>query len=128
MNISQKFAAIWLSTILTGCASQIMSGYLGEPVQMAMLDYGPPLNAFDLPDGTRAFQWVLTHTYVTPTTISQSGNVRATAGNANWISKTKISGGQPISTTCAYTMLARWDEDRTAWIFYDFRKPRFGCE
>ena len=52
------------------CASAIMQSYMGKPLQVVMLDYGPPANAFDMPDGSRAFQWVITSTYTTPMTVT----------------------------------------------------------
>ncbi len=116
------------SFLVAGCASQIMSGYIGQSLQEVMLDFGTPVNAFDMPDGSRAFQSVLTSSYVLPTTIAQSGNAQASGNNLNWMSNTRITGGQPVTNTCAYTMLARWVDASNAWIFYDFRKPRFGCE
>jgi hypothetical protein len=123
-----KLIGAFVTFLVAGCASQIMSGYIGQSLQEAMLDYGTPVNAFDMPDGSRAFQWVLTSSYVLPTTITQSGNAQASGNNLNWMSNTRITGGQPVTNTCAYTMLARWVDASNAWIFYDFRKPRFGCE
>lgn len=114
--------------VLAGCASGIMQGYVGKSLQEAMLDYGPPTNAFDMPDGSRAFQWVRHSTYVTPTQVAHTGVVTPGFGSVNWSSRTAISGGQPINSTCAYTMLARWDEGENTWVFYDFRPPRLACE
>ena len=51
-----------LSTLI-GCASEIMKGYVGRPVQDVMLDYGAPTNAFDMGDGRRAFQWIIHSSY-----------------------------------------------------------------
>ncbi|ABD27451.1 conserved hypothetical protein [Novosphingobium aromaticivorans DSM 12444] len=42
---------------LAGCASTAMKQYVGESVTEAVMRLGPPENAFDLPDGRRAFQW-----------------------------------------------------------------------
>ncbi len=114
---------------LGGCASGIMRGYMGKSLQEAMLDYGPPANAFDMPDGSRAFQWVMSSTYVTPTTVTQYGTARPGGfGSVDWSSRTSIQGGQAITGTCIYTMLARWDDAANTWVFYDFRPPRVMCE
>lgn len=106
------------------CASAIMRSYMGQPLQAAMLDYGPPVNAFDMPDGSRAFQWVMTSTYTTPTTITSTtmpiGNI--------WFTNTQITGGQAISGRCIYTMLARWADARNAWVLYDYKPPSLMCE
>ena len=63
--------------LLTGCASQIMQGYVGKDVREVMLDYGAPANAFDMGDGRRAFQWVIGSSYTTPVSAKTTGNVNA---------------------------------------------------
>lgn len=114
--------------LVGGCASSIMQGYVGKSLQEAMIDYGPPANAFDMPDGSRAFQWVMSSTYVTPTTITNSGTVTPGGNQALWSQRTQISGGQAITSACAYTMIARWDDAQNAWIFTEYRRPRMMCE
>ena len=101
-----------------------MQGYVGKPLQEVMLDYGPPVNAFDMPDGTRAFQWSMSSTYVTPTTVTST---TMPAGNI-WMTNTQISGGQPITSSCVYTMFARWNDEQGAWVFTDFRRPSALCQ
>lgn len=120
--------ALVAALLLGGCASSVMKGYIGQPLQTVMIDHGPPANAFDMPDGTRAFQWVKSKTYVMPTTVNQTGNAYAYGPTVNWQQRTQIVGGQPITSECAYTMFARWDESQQAWVFTSFRKPKFTCE
>ena len=110
--------------VTSGCASQIMQGYVGKTLQEAMLDSGTPANAFDMPDGSRAFQWIMNSTFVTPTTAMQTGTVTGVGNMALWSSQTQIVGGQAISSSCAYTMLAKWDVSRNAWILTDYREPK----
>ncbi len=114
--------------MLAGCASNVMKGYMGKPLQEAMIDYGSPTNAFDMPDGSRAFQWVMTSTYVTPTRIANSGAVYPNGYNATWGQQTTITGGQPVTNECAYTMFAKWDDLTSTWVFTGFRKPKVMCE
>jgi hypothetical protein len=114
--------------VLSACASTIMKNYIGQPLQMPMLDYGPPLNAFDMPDGSRAFQWVLSSTYTPPVTATNTGSAYAVANNVLWTQRTQITGGQPITSECAYTLFAGWDESRSAWIITGYRKPKLLCE
>lgn len=113
---------------LGGCASTIMKNYVGQPLQVAMIDHGPPVNAFDMPDGTRAFQWVKSRSYVMPVSSYQSGNASVIGNSVWWTQRTQISGGQPIHSECAYTMFAEWDEAQNAWIFTGFKKPKWDCE
>lgn len=124
------FRGLVLAFALTGCVSSTatMRSFVGQPLQMAMIKHGPPSNAFDMPDGTRAFQWVIGRTYTPPITATQSGNAYAIGNSVNWYQRTQITGGQPIQSECAYTMFARWDESMKAWIFTGFQRPRFLCE
>ena len=130
--------------ILSGCASKIMQSYVGKDVRMAMVDYGPPQNAFDIGNGTRAFQWVMRSSYKTPTYISSNsygsgyGNVYGTrygsgfnaTYNANaWVNtNTVITGGQTIHSKCVYTVFAKWSNERKGWIITGFKKPNLMCE
>lgn len=116
------------SLVLLGCASQIMKSYLGKDVRDVMLDYGSPVNAFDMGDGRRAFQWVVGSSYTTPVVATTTGNVTA-VGPTAWVnSNTTISGGQVINATCLYTMFAKWNESSKGWTVVDFKKPNLMCE
>ena len=76
-----------------------------------MLDYGPPINTFDMGNGKRAFQWIMNNSYTTPSYAQTNGSA-TTAGlvtNSNtvnyqtWISlNTVITGGQTINNQCVY--------------------------
>lgn len=113
---------------LSGCASQIMKSYVSKDVREIMLDYGPPANAFDMGDGRRAFQWVMSSSYTMPTYANTTGSVSA-YGNTAWVnSNTTISGGQQINSRCAYTLFALWDQQRNGWVVSDFKKPNLMCE
>lgn len=119
-------SALAALALLAGCASSIMKGFVGEPLQQAMVKYGPPLNAFDMGDGRRAFQWVMTSTYVMPSYATNTGNAYAVGNSVYWSQNTQISGGQPISNRCAYTLYGRWNG--SAWIIEGFAKPNLICE
>lgn len=119
-----RLILVVLAMTLTACASQVMRGYVGKPLQEVMLDYGPPVNAMDMPDGTRAFQWAINSSYVTPTQVIST---TAPVGNV-WFTNIQITGGQLISSSCVYTMFARWSEEQRAWVFTDFRRPNAMCE
>lgn len=114
--------------LVAGCATDVMRGYMGQPVQMAVVDYGNPVNAFDMPDGSRAFQWVIGQSGVTPTNIRETGLQSPSGGQIWWSQNTTITGGQPYSNECTYTMFARWDQARNAWILESFKKPALMCQ
>jgi len=117
-----------LAIFISGCASQIMKGYVGKDVREIMLDYGSPSNAFDMSDGRRAFQWVQDSSYTTPVNATTTGNV-STYGTTSWVnSNTTITGGQTINSKCLYTLFARWNEATNGWVVTDFKKPNLMCE
>ncbi|WP_299327595.1 hypothetical protein [Parasphingopyxis sp.] len=105
-----------------------MDGFVGDPIQQVMVRYGPPANAFDMPDGTRAFQWVMDRSYVTPTYQSNTGSATAIGNSVYWSQNTQISGGQPINHRCAYTMYGRWDDNLETWVMTGFERPPLACE
>jgi hypothetical protein len=137
-----------ISLFLSGCASKIMESYIGRDVRTAVLDYGPPQNAIDMGDGTRAFQWIMRKSYKQPTYISSTGNAytygtgygyssgygsnRYYRGNYNtttWMnSNTVITGGNVIHSKCIYTIFAKWNEKRKGWIVTGYKKPPLACE
>ena len=47
-----------------------MQGFVGKDIRQVVLDYGTPINAMDMGNGTRAFQWKMTKSRTTPTYIS----------------------------------------------------------
>jgi len=104
---------------LTGCATQIMEGYVGKPVQAVMVDYGPPAAKFSMPDGRTAYQW----------RIDTSGTMPVTANTQNYgngITTTTVTGGQSYSSQCYYTMYARTDAAGVERI-EGFEKPKMMC-
>lgn len=113
---------------LTGCASSIMQGYVGQPLQAAMVNYGPPANAFDMGDGRRAFQWSMASTTQRPTFVQNSGTAMPMGNAVWWTQNTQISGGGTTTTECLYTLYARWDEAASVWRVESFEKSRFFCE
>lgn len=115
--------------LLSGCATGIMEGFVGQPLQVGMARYGPPANVFDMPDGRRAFQWQIDSETYMPRQTYGTVNVYAPPGsytaNANYSQTTY--GGQTIRQSCLYTMYARWQPSQNAWIFESFEKPSIMC-
>jgi hypothetical protein len=89
-----------------------------------MLDYGRPSAVFDLPDGTRAFQWTVTSSGTIPMTDTSTSNVY---GYGGWASVTTTNTTySPYSQTCLYTLIGK--QNGKDWIVTSFRKPTFFCE
>lgn len=126
--------------LLTGCAAQIMKSYTGKPLTEVVLDYGPPVNAFDVGDGRRAFTWKWSGTVMTPGSATTYGHgygsvtaIGNTAyGSASYYGHTTITPPQAFDYTCFYTIFAtrqRQDiEGPGAWRVVGYREPNLGCQ
>lgn len=123
-----KAWTILAAALLCGCASSIMKGYIGQPLQAAMVDYGPPANAFDMGDGRRAFQWPMTSTGYIPQQSYTTGSATAIGNSVMWTQNQQITGGFPITQSCVYTLYARWEKGAQVWRVEGFEKPKFMCE
>jgi hypothetical protein len=128
--------AIVATMLLAGCSSMIMQGYVGKDISEPIMDYGYPANAIDLPNGNRAFQWHITTSHYTPTTVTSTGNTDGTASlHGNMLSynayntQTSIvnQGGLSINE-CMYTLIAKKNREIESWTIVDYRKPTFRCE
>ena len=116
-----------IGLLLTGCATSIMKGYIGQPIATVVGDYGFPAGAYDLDVDKRAFVWSKTMTMVSPGTSTTTGSV---VGNTMF-AQTYSSPGIAMTGSCNYVLIAerrRTDIDGpAAWTVIDFQKPRFGC-
>lgn len=118
-----------LALALAGCATQVLEGYVGKPIQSVMIERGMPSMILDLPGGRRAYQWTIVHVGVMPTTTYGQVNIYAPPGafaQANYSQTT--TGGQMLSDTCRYTLYARWDARVSSWMVESFEKPSWMCE
>ena len=117
---------IALSITMIGCASTHMKQYMGLDIREVVIDAGPPINAFDMGDGRRAFQFRWGGgTYAVPQTTTLTGSATS-IGNSAWYSGTAITTGGGIirSEGCIITYLASWDKNRKAWIVTEYRIPK----
>ena len=117
---------IFSLAIISGCASTHMKQYIGEDVREIIIDNGPPINAFDIGDGRRAFQFRWGGgAYEIPQTTTIAGSSIAT-GNSIWYSGTAITsgGGVVASEGCILTYFTLWSEQKNAWIVTDYRVPK----
>lgn len=116
-------ASTVLASALTGCASDIMQGFVGQGLETAMAQYGPPDAQFDLPDGRRAFQWVDINTSTSPGQIAEE----VSHGPNGRRTQTELTPAATTYNRCFYTMYARYDPARRGWVFDSFEPPAFGC-
>ncbi len=132
-----------LTLLISGCASQIMQGYVGQTVADVMGDYGMPATAFDMPDGTRAFLWQMgqsssyggnsytTGSYIGNTSAYGYGNTAYANTTGNMFATTYTSPVFTTTSTCGYMLYAKKVADLdspAAWKIVSFKKPRLDCE
>jgi hypothetical protein len=117
---------VMLGFSLTGCATDIMRGYIGRTPQDVMARYGPPDNVFDMPDGRRAYQWLEVSESTSPgSEQTRTRWVEKRDGRRERVTTTEISPPVSERKKCYYTMYAH--RDRGDWIFDSFQQPEFGC-
>lgn len=104
-----------------------MQSFVGRSIQDVMVYRGPPANAFDMPDGRRAFQWIDRNAHSAPVTVSDTGTAHVLGNSVVWTGNTRISGGQPVVARCVYTMFGVWSEAARAWMVSGFEPPKLGC-
>jgi hypothetical protein len=118
-----RFAVLPILVLLSACASQVMENLVGKDVAEVQLQYGPPVNVIDMPDGRKAFQWRFDSTVVMPMTTSYTGvtNGNITTGSAF------TSGGGIFSTPCFYTLFAQPNKNKS-YTVVGFQPPTLDCE
>ena len=103
-----------------------MKQYMGKDIREVVLDSGPPMNAMDMGDGTRAFQFRWGGgPVVIPQTTTTTGSVTS-VGNASWFNARSITSPGGVVTTegCIITYLSKWDASRDTWIVSGYRYPK----
>ena len=114
--------------MLVGCASQIMSGFVGKPMTAVISQYGFPAGSYDIDRNKRAFVWQMNNSVVVPGSSFTTGTVVGNQVFANTYSAPAYAS----SFSCAYVLHAektRSDiEGPAAWTIVGFEKPKFGCE
>lgn len=122
------FTALTIVTVTTGCASSIMSGYIGKPITSVIGDYGFPVGSYDIDNAKRAFVWQMNSAVVIPGTTYASASIIGNQMFASSYSSPAYVG----SSRCSYTLIAtqtRTDiEGPAAWTVIDFHKPKLMCE
>ena len=119
------FIAVLL-VILSGCVSNHMKQYIGRDIREVILDDGPPINAMDMSNGVRAFQFRIGGgTYSPPSTTTTNGTFTG-YGNSAWLNATSITtgGGTYHSEGCLVSYMTTWDKSRQTWIVNGIRYPK----
>lgn len=112
-----------IAFLVTGCATQVLQSYVGQPITEPILDYGPPTNVVELENGRRAYQWAIDSSGYIPITTPSTGTIYGSGGYAT-VTTTSTSY-VPYSDRCIYTLIAVEQQDR--WIVESYRDPSFMC-
>lgn len=124
----KHFFLLTAAVLLMGCASQIMSGFVGKPMTVVVGQYGLPATSFDVDTNKRAFVWQIDNTRVVPGSSYTTGSV---VGNQVFAS-TYSSPARTRTRSCGYVLYAertRTDiEGPAAWTIVGYEKPRRSCE
>jgi hypothetical protein len=115
-----------LSLALSGCVSTHMKGFIGKDIREVMMTEGPPINAFDLGDGRRAFQYRFGGgTFVTSQVSNTTGSA-TTVGNTVWLDQRTITQPAAIveSEGCLISYIAEFSVLKSAWTVVDIRYPK----
>jgi hypothetical protein len=120
-KIAALLAVIMLGT--SGCSTNIMRSYVGGSTEAVMARYGPPSDIRDLPDGRRAFQWMIVDTSVYPGTATTT--VKDKSERRKSSIHTDFTPAHVEENRCFYTFYAH--DVSGAWIIDSFAPPELGC-
>jgi len=116
----------FISLGVTGCVSTHMKAFVGKDIREVMMVEGAPINAFDLAEGKRAFQYRFGGgTFISPQASSTTANATV-IGNTMWLDRKTIT--QPAlavqSEGCVISYIADYDNAKSSWIITDIRYPK----
>ncbi|SRR5690554_419607 len=117
---------VLLIALAAGCVSTEMKSYMGKDIREVILVSGPPINALDMGNGVRAFQFKWGGgSFTVPQTTQTTGNVTS-YGNSAWLNATSITtgGGTFHSEGCVISYLTEWNEKTEGWVVTGYRYPK----
>lgn len=121
-----------MALFVSSCATKHdkLQAYVGKDINEAVAALGHPRVTFDMEEGRRDFQWVITSSTLPSYTIS-TGALTDHSQQFDPATKTRtitpIFDGKVIASDCVYTLLTHWDEDKKSWIVSGYQKPTSGC-
>jgi hypothetical protein len=120
-----KFLGAVFAFFLVGCTSsvEVMQSYIGQPIELVMLQNGPPVNVFELGPNRRAFQWQVNRTGSYQVSSPTTAVVYTGSGVATVMGQT--TSNVPYSRTCLYTLSATSRQGR--WIVDGYQQPAANC-
>ena len=121
-----------MALFVTGCATKDdkLQAYVGEDIQEVVAVFGNPYVAFDMEEGRRDFQWVITSSTLPSYPISSGALTDPAKQYVPDIKNETITpmfNGLVVKSECLYTMVTHWDESAKSWIVTDYHQPTSGC-
>ena len=121
-----------MSLFVSGCATKHdkLQAYVGEDIQEVVAVYGDPYVAFDMEEGRRDFQWVITSSALPSYPISSGALTDPAKQYVPDIKNETITpmfNGLAVKSECLYTMMTYWNEDAKSWMVTDYHQPTTGC-
>ena len=96
-----------------------------KDARLIQIEDGPLVNAFDLPEGKRAFRFRWGGgTYVVPKTTTTTGQVQLVGSTAFYSEQKLEAGGAVVNDPgCLITYIAKWDATKQGWIVSEIAYP-----
>jgi hypothetical protein len=113
-------------SLLSACVSTHMKGFIGKDIREVMMVEGPPITAFDIGEGRRAFQYKFGGgKYVIPEASRTTGSATIT-GNSIWLDQRTITKPAIIveSDGCLISYIAEFNVAKSGWHVVDIRYPK----
>lgn len=107
--------------------------YEGRLIQEFIYDFGDPVNAYDLPDGRRVFQWKAEGVYGTAkAAVGVSSKPQLSPGGHDRMpqylsSNQSIPGGRPMADLCVRNATTLWHSDYRTWVILSSQAPGVIC-
>lgn len=123
------FICVGITFIVSGCANQIMQGYVGGSMLRVVEDYGMPTAAYDSDvPGERAFIWVLRSSRVTPGVVNTTANY----SSSNLFATTLVAPPYVSTNSCNYTLYGKKTRENVsgpaAWTITRFKEAPLRCQ
>ena len=118
--------SLLLVGMLLGCVSTYMKDFVGKDITEVMMVSGEPLSIFDLPDGSKAYQYRIGGGAVAIPGRTQTTGTSAVIGNTVSTSESGVSYPPAVlqATGCLVSYITKLDPVSNRRIVVDIRYPK----
>lgn len=117
---------IGFAVTATSCVSTHMKQFIGQDIREVIMVNGQPIDAFDLADGKRAFQYRFGGGQLVQPSVSTESGTAIRFKNQAWFEKQTITKPSRVVELegCLISYIAWFDEQKNSWIIEDIRYPK----